>query len=336
MAVTRLSDIIEPSLFTQYVNQKTTELSAFFQSGVVQTSDQLNQLTAAASHSFTIPYWNALASTEPNVASDDPSTLSTPLNVGADKQIGIKQFRNQSWSAMDLVATVAGSDPMQQIVNGVAGYWARVLNKNLIAIALGLYLDNVNANSSDMVKDISDDASGAAAAGTLISAAAIQATWANMGDASGELVAIAMHSQCYHRLQALDLIVYVPYSGQNITFPTYLGKRVIVDDSMTKNVAPTNQDWYHTILFGAGALGYGEGAPEVPTEVDRTPAAGNGSGQETLHSRKHFCLHPQGYQWASGSMAGTTPTNAELALAANWTRKFVRKNVPIAFLITNG
>jgi hypothetical protein len=336
MAVTRLSDIIEPSLFTQYVAQKTTELSAFFASGVVQTSDQLNELTKAASTIFSIPYWNALASTEPNVSSDDPAVNSTPLNIAADKQIGVKQRRNQSWSAMDLVANVAGSDPMQQIVNGVAGYWSRVLNKNLVQITRGLYLDNVGANGSDMVNDISDDAAGAPAAGTLISAAAIQATWANMGDASGDLVAIAMHSKCYHRLQALDLIVYQQYSGQSLMFPTYLGKRVIVDDACFKDTAPTNQDWYTTVLFGQGAIGYGEGAPNVPTEVIRVPSAGNGEGQETLFSRKHFCLHPAGYQWVSGSMAGNTPTNAELALATNWTRKFDRKNVPIAFLVSNG
>ena len=335
MAVVQLADIIEPSLFTQYVVQKTTELSAFFQSGVVQQTDLMNQLTAAASNTFTVPFWNALASTEPNVSSDNNASAAVPMNINASSQVGIKQRRNQAWSAMDIVAGVAGSDPMQQIVNGVAGYWSRVLNQNIIAICNGIKAANVAQDSGDMVNDISDDAVGAPGAATLVTGPAVIDTWATLGDHSGDIVAIAMHSVVYHNLQAQDLITFVPTSRQELGIPTYLGKAVIVDDSLPA-AAQTNQIWYTTVLFGRGALAYGEGSPRVPTEIERSALSGDGAGQETLVSRKDFCVHPGGFAWLSASMAGTTPTNAELATAANYDRRFARKNIPIAFLQSNG
>jgi hypothetical protein len=57
---------------------------------------------------------------------------------------------------------------------------------------------------------------------------------------------------------------------------------------------------------------------------------------EELHIRKRWIMQPSGHSWLAASMASLSPTNAELATAANWNRIVPRKNVPLAFLITNG
>jgi len=334
MAQVQLADIIEPELFTDYVRQRTTELSAFFASGIIQQTDLMNQLVADGSTTFNVPFWNATASDEPNVGSDAPGTTSTPKKITAASQVGIKQYRNQSWSAMDLVAAVAGSDPMNEIVNNVASYWARVLNKNALQILQGIIADNIANDSGDMVYSIATDAALPVLAAETVSPDAIISAWATMGDHSGDLAGMAMHSTVYHNLQKQDVITFRPASEQNVMIPQYLGKDVVVDDTMPA-IAGTNRITYWTALFGRGAFGYGEGNPRLATEVDRIPAAGNGAGQEVLFSRRHFGIHPGGFKWLSGSMAGTTPTNAELALAANWDRVFDRKNIPIALLKTN-
>jgi hypothetical protein len=100
-----------------------------------------------------------------------------------------------------------------------------------------------------------------------------------------------------------------------------MGKRVTIDDGLPI-VSTTN---YTTYLFGAGAIGYGEGAPPVPTETDRDSLA----GEDYLITRKHFLLHPRGVKWNEASVAGDSPTNAELATAANWTRVYENKNIRI-------
>jgi hypothetical protein len=89
--------------------------------------------------------------------------------------------------------------------------------------------------------------------------------------------------------------------------------------------------------MGPGAIGFAVSEPETGygTELFRIPAAGNGGGQTVLHSRFNVALHPLGYKWNATSVAGVSPTIAELALAVNWTRVVSqRKSVPLAFLIS--
>jgi hypothetical protein len=85
-------------------------------------------------------------------------------------------------------------------------------------------------------------------------------------------------------------------------------------------------------------VGYGVSEPRIAdgTEVENLPSAGNGGGQQILHSRVNVAVHPAGFAWKDGSVAGDSPTLAELAKAANWDRVFTRKAIPMAFLVTNG
>jgi hypothetical protein len=108
---------------------------------------------------------------------------------------------------------------------------------------------------------------------------------------------------------------------------------VIVDDNLTTATAGV----YVTILFGPGAVGYAVAEPRTGygTEIWRTPTAGNGGGQTTLHSRFDAAFHPLGFEFTGASVAGVSPVQAELALATNWTRAYSqRKSVPLAFLIS--
>jgi len=113
-----------------------------------------------------------------------------------------------------------------------------------------------------------------------------------------------------------------------------MGLRVIVDDSMTVTAGSTSGFKYTSVLFGEGAFAYGDGAPLVPVEVERQEAQGNGAGVETLWTRKTWILHPSGYQ-NTGTPASFSFTPAELAADAAWSRVVERKNVPLAFLVTN-
>ena len=109
-----------------------------------------------------------------------------------------------------------------------------------------------------------------------------------------------------------------PDSTGSIEIPTYLGKRVIVDDG-----CPVANGVYTTYIFGQGAIGYGEGAAPVPTETTRDAL----SGDDILINRRHFILHPRGVRWLDQAVADRSPTNAELANPANWLRVYDAKNV---------
>lgn len=335
MAEVRLTDAIVPTVFNPYVFQKTMELSALFQSGIIAPHKEVSAQAKAGGQLINIPYWNDLGNTESNVGSDDPAVKAVALKITAGQDIAIKFQRNELWSAMDLVTAMAGDDPMKRIGDHVATYWARDMQRTVIATLTGVFADNIANNSSDMVNTIGNDAVGAPSAAELVSASAIIDTAQTMGDAKGDLVAIAMHSVVHANLQKQNLIATVTNSDGKIMFETYLGYRVIVDDGCPA-VAGVNRILYTTYLFGKGALAHGEGSPLVPTAVKRDEDTGNGEGQETLFSRKHYVLHPRGIKFVSGALVGNSPTNTELANALNWTRVYERKAIRLVALQTNG
>lgn len=337
MAVVRLSDAIIPAVYTSYQTVDSPELTAFYTSGVVTRSALLDQFANEGGNVISIPFWNDIvASDEPNVSSDDPAVLAVPKKITAGEMTTRKAFLNQGWSSMDLVSELAGSDPMRRIRARTDVYWTRQWQRRLISASLGLLADNVAANASDMVSDISIQDGNNAGEANVFSRTAFTGAIFTLGDQFQKLAMIAVHSTIYKRMVDNDEIITVYDSKGTLIKQTYYGLPVVVDDSMPVIPGTTSGFRYVSVLFGNGAFGYGNGSPRVPVEVDRKPDAGNGGGQETLWERKTYILHPRGYDFTSASVAGQSATLAELQLATNWTRVLERKHIPLAFLITNG
>lgn len=334
MATTQISDVIVPPVFDAYVVNRTTELSALFQSGVIVTDPAVQALAAGPASYFDMPFFNDLTDDEANTGSDDPTEKSVPKKIGTGKDAAQKFFRNQSWSSMDLTAAMLAKDPMLVIGDLVAGYWARQGVRTLIAALKGVIAANVAQDNSDMVLDISLKTTGTPSDANKIAATAVIAAKQTMGDAAEKLTAMAMHSVIYSKLQTQQLIAFIPNARGEVNIPTYLGYRVIVDDMCPVEMVNGNAV-YTTFLFGQGAVGYGECSPKKATAVTRDEAAGNGEGQEILTNRKHFVLHPRGVKFTRAVMAGDSPTNAELSNATNWDRVYDRKNIRFVALKTN-
>jgi hypothetical protein len=48
-----------------------------------------------------------------------------------------------------------------------------------------------------------------------------------------------------------------------------------------------------------------------------------------------MAMHPLGFAWSDRAIAGDSPSLADLATAAHWTRVVAqRKSVPLAFLVS--
>ena len=54
-----------------------------------------------------------------------------------------------------------------------------------------------------------------------------------------------------------------------------------------------------------------------------------------LINRRRYILHPRGVKFTSASVAGDSPTNAELETAANWVRVWENKNVRLVAITHN-
>lgn len=343
MALTQITDVVVPSRFTPYMQLLSTERSAFVQSGVAQLDPEFDELLAGGGRTFNLPFYNDLTDNEARVSGDavadvqvrpfpNPGNDSTPDKITTGQEVAIRHSRNRSWSSADLTGQLSGDDPQAAIASRVAAFWTRQYQRYTIASIQGVIADNIANDSGDMVLDISTNSTVSDA--NRFSAEAFLDAVQTMGDAGEDLVAVAVHSIVYRRMQKLNLIDFIPDSEGRVNIPTFLGRRVIVDDGMPTFLSGSNPT-FSCYLFGAGALALAVGSPKVPTEVQREPAAGNGGGQEVLYSRQEVLLHPRGFAWTSASMVGQSPTNAELATAANWNRVFSRKLVRLAELRVN-
>lgn len=310
MAATKISDVIVPDVFNPYVVERTTEKSALYQSGIIQSDAQLNALAQSGGTLLQMPFWSDLTGDD-EVLSDTGSLTAGAIT--ASKDVARLHMRGRAWGVNDLAKALSGDDPMGVVADLVADYWARRMQAALIKTLDGVF---ASATMAGNLHDIT----AVTGADTFTGEHFIDATH-KLGDAENLLTAIMVHSATYASMRKQNLIDFIPNSQGVYDIPTYMGKRVIVDDGLPI-VSTTN---YTTYLFGAGAIGYGEGAPPVPTETDRDSLA----GEDYLITRKHFLLHPRGVKWNESSVAGDSPTNAELATAANWTRVYANKNIRI-------
>lgn len=341
---TMLSDVIIPAVYMSYTAVDSPELTAFFQSGVAVRNAVLDNAFSAGGTTVHLPFWKDLDATiEPNYSTDSVTDIAVPNKVVAGEMLARVANMNQGYSAADLVAELAGSNPMQRIRDRFGTYWMRQWQRRLIATVRGVLAKNVLTYSSDMVNSIALETLVGQTAANMFSRSAFTGAGFTLGDHFANIVAVAVHSVVYKRMVDNDDITFerpsqtdpnIPISLGSV--PYFLGKRVIVDDSMPVVPGTTSGFKYISALFGEGMIGYGENQPLVPMEVYRRPDQGNGGGMEQLWERKSMIVHPFGHKFLSGSVAGQSPTLAELALAANWDRVIERKNVPLAFLITNG
>lgn len=328
MAITKIADVIVPELFNRYVINRTMELSAFFKSGIVVNSPEFDTLASEAARTHNMPFFEDLnGESEPTLE----DVKMTPAKIGSNKDVSTTILRQKMWAATNLSAALAGVDPMKAIGDLVAGYWARDMQKELIAILSGVFgtttEDPVGTpkQTTRMADHILDLTAGKSEPAKLISASAFIDACQLLGDAQAQLSGVAMHSATKSFLKKLNLIE-TERDSTDVEFDTYQGRRVTVDDECPV----TGEGIYTTYLFGNGAIAYGNGSPvgHVATEVDRDKQTGGGI--DYLINRKAFILHPRGIAYTGAKRDHVeTPTRAELAMAENWKPVYEPKQLRI-------
>ncbi|MDZ4135547.1 MAG: hypothetical protein U1D06_08130 [Paracoccaceae bacterium] len=189
---------------------------------------------------------------------------------------------------MNLASELSGDDALARIQTRAAAYWSRQVQRRLIASLNGVLADNVANDGGDMVLDIS----GGVGAAALFSAAAVIDAAGTLGDQMGGVAGLALHSDVYRLALKNDMIQTIPDS-QGSMFQTFRGMAVVVDDLL-----PVAAGAYTSVLFTPGAVGWGMTAPRVAdgAEIENKPGAGNGGGQQILHSRVNLAVQPAGFQ----------------------------------------
>ncbi|MDO8940899.1 MAG: major capsid protein [Methylicorpusculum sp.] len=309
MAKTLISDILKPENWNKYGINRTAELSALFQSGIVATVPDI--ILPNGGGTVNLPYFNDLTGDAENLSDSAALTVG---NITSSKDVAAVIGRGRAFSVNDLAAVFSGADPAMAIIDLLAAYWARQMQKELIGTLGGAF---AAASMSGNVLDVS-------AGGTEVLRAINENTFIDatqlLGDAKDGISAVAMHSATEAYLAKKQMIVYETTADKNVRIPTYLGKRVIVDDGL-----PVTTGTYTTYIFAPGAVGFAEATiGEDDLETDRDILAGD----TVMTMRRRFMLHPRGIKW-KGTPAAAFPSRAELAIGTNWERVFENKQIRI-------
>ncbi len=146
-----------------------------------------------------------------------------------------------------------------------------------------------------------------------------------LGTSRAKLTVIALHSKVKAELEKQNVQTkhYIPASDSKSGFDTYLGMRVVEDDTLI----PVD-GVYETYLYATGAFGRNTATPKdmVTYEPDRDKA----KGANMLYVRRARVIHPFGLSFTNDTVSDTTPTNADLVLAKNW--KKVREDKKIGII----
>lgn len=327
MPGTTLQDVIVPELFNSYVINRTMELSALVQSGIIVNDQEFDRLASQAAPTVNMPFFEDLTGESEQVI--EGADLADN-KIASQKDVAAIIRRAKMWSATDLAAALAGADPMMAIGTLVARFWERDMQKELIAILNGVFGtipavtgDNPVAAQTRLASNLLDISGKSGTAANWSGSAFIDAEQ-KLGDAKAQLTGICMHSATEAYLKKQNLIETVQPSN-DVAFGTYQGKRVIIDDG-----CPAVNGVYTTYLFGNGAVALGNGSPVgfVATETDR--AKRKGSGVDYLINRKTQILHPRGIAFTGASVAKTEgPSRTELEKPENWNPVYEAKQIRI-------
>lgn len=319
MAITKFANmVVVPEHFTTYVNERTTEKSALVQSGVAVPDARVAQVinsTPQGGNMITMPFYKPLSGDDEIFGED----ALTPDGVQTGSERATLLIRQKAWGTTDLARVKGGSDPMAAIMNMVSDWWLEREQAIFISVLKGLFGAS-GALATNHMLDISTQSGAAAVIGVDATLDAKDL----MGDAYKKITAIAMHSATFTKLQKQQKIETVYSSDLKVDIDTYLGYRVIVDDSM-----PVNSGVYDTYLIGAGAFTRDSGTPDglISTETDRDKL----KAEDFLINRKAFVLHPNGVSF-KGVPTKAYATNQDLETASNWELVKGAKNVPIVCL----
>ena len=329
----------DEEVFTDMMTEADYWSNPILASGIVRQDSSIMNLIGDKGNVATIPMYKPISIYDSNMAAlnNDGETNNTPVEIAGDKQTCMLIQRMKAFKAKDFTKELTGADPLTHIKNSIQKYYTQVWEDELMNIAKGVL---GVAALADHVTDLSIKYGSIGDANKIAATTLIDAEQAALGDMSGGLGLIIMHSAIYAAYQKLGLIEFDKYTvgdviQQEVTLPRIGGKLVKVTDYYTLDNSTSGYPVYSTYLFGEGAFLSADKTNyenQYTTSYDPETAAGT----DKFYTKQGKVLHPNGLSLAVDSIAKESPTKAELGTVGNWALKFNHKNVKMGVIKTNG
>lgn len=113
MPVTRLSDVIVPELFTPYVVNRTMELSALFQSGIITNNAEFDRLASEAAPIHQMPFFEDLSGDSEDIIEDQNLTAK---KINSNKDVSTTIRRANMWQLQTFLPRLPGAIQWPRLV----------------------------------------------------------------------------------------------------------------------------------------------------------------------------------------------------------------------------
>lgn len=330
----------DEEVFTDMMQEADYWSNPVLASGVIRQDASIMDLIGSKGNVATIPMYLPINIHDTNMAAlnNDGLTNNTPQEISGSKQTCMMIQRMKAFQAKDFTRELTGAKPLDYIKSRIQNYYTQVWEDELMNI-----LDAVIGVSelSSHITDLSVTEGTVADKNLIDATTLIDAEQAALGDMSGGLGLIVMHSKIYAAYKKLGLVEFEKYVGgtgaikTDIQLPIIGGKKVKVTDYYTVDTTVAGFPVYKTYLLGEGAFlscdktNYEK---QYTTNYDPETAAGT----DKFYTKQGKVLHPNGLSLAVDNITNESPTKTELGTAANYSLKFNHKNVKIGMIKSNG
>lgn len=336
MPLTQISDLWVPEIWVPGVMEKANKLPLLLNSPAVVKNAQFDQFASGAGQSVNIPNFKDMTETDDEVQAEDTAPTTNKLTSG--KQVAPMLNRVSAFSVTALSAAASGSDPVGAILQNIALTRLKQRQKALVYIMRGAF----HTALTDVDNAIHNEDGASPAAANLIDADAFIDSVTLLGELAetADIGAIWVHpvirgallkqdENSFERTSENGGLVLETYKG----YPLYTSVALVRDGTTSGKV-------YESYILTRNCIARGE-KPQS-TRQDMVDVASmmldldvpkNNIG---LYDRTRSLVHPAGLQW-TGTPAGESPTNAELATGGNWALAFSNpENCGMVRVTSNG
>lgn len=269
---TKFSDLIEPTVFLDWITRADSKTNRFIQSGVLANDSALAGRLLQPGRVLEIPALNDLTGT-PEEWNDSTDIKTNGLTSGMEYDI--KMYEDHSFGASDWGDLVSGAPTLQQISARFGHFWSNWETKVVLATVQSAFLN----------ADIATAKSFGVGAEKELSPQDFVKSLARMGDTmDNTLSTVVVNSAAYSEMRAQNLIEYVTPSNGGVPIATYQGMSIIQDDQ----IPVASDGTTYALIYGPGAIQYANATPANGLVAVRDEMAAGGL-QAVIQKRVSTC-----------------------------------------------
>lgn len=333
-----LIEAYDPVVWKATLEEKTKAAWSLANSPVLKAVDELKAVAEGPGSGVQLGFFRDITEQDDEVQVE--RTEPTTQGLGTGKQIVKKLLRVVKNDATAEARDLGHDDPLGTFLTRRATRRLALTQKKMVAILTGVFGTSLAANSVDHFSETSNSD--------------VDKVWqedyffdakSTLGPLQMSLSggAIFVHSVIYAAMEKADAIAFVKPSEGPAFIATWKGLPIYIDDSLVRN-GTTSGKVYSSYIIAAGAFGHGlADQPFYDLGAKFNPSVSHFAldGDVKLnvlgiYDRTAEVIHLDGVSF-TGSVAGGSATNAELATANKWTLAYdSAKKVAAVRIRTNG